>query len=111
MSQWCDEAADVYSERATRARKAHTCAACGEAIAPGHVYTRVSIVFDGTVESLKRCARCQKLHEHLRTLGDHEMWPAERLDCGEEYAQHWGEDPPPEIAALAFALPGEETTP
>jgi hypothetical protein len=27
--------------------------------------------------------------------------------CGREYPEEWGEEPPPEIAALAFALPGE----
>ena len=31
------------------------------------------------------------------------MWPHERLNCGEEYEEHWGKKPPEHIAELAFA--------
>lgn len=107
MSYEAEEAYAVYDETDRRARKAHECHACGEQIAPGHSYTHVAIVFDGRGRTVKRCARCQAIHLHLRTLGGGEMWPDEKLDCGEEYRAHWGKEPPAEIAALAFALPGE----
>jgi hypothetical protein len=107
MSHHYDETYEVYNERERKARKTHECAACKELIPAGAAYTVVFILFDGDPESLKRCARCQTIHEHLRDLGDSEQWPDERLNCGEEYKQHWGVEPPPEIARLAFLLPGE----
>jgi hypothetical protein len=108
VSRWCDETYAVYNERERKARKPHVCVACKETIPPGVAYTVVFIVFDGDAESLKRCARCQAIHEHLRGLGvDSELWPDERLNCGEEYRAHCGVEPPPEIARLAFLLPGE----
>ncbi len=111
MSRSCDETYEVYDERLVRARKPHTCDACTETIPPGVFYTRIGTVFDGDVDSFKRCMRCQTIHEHLRTLGDGEMWPDERLNCGEEYRAHWGVEPPPEIAALAFLGPADVLPP
>ena len=107
MSHEIDETYAVYLERARRARKEHRCGACKEIIAPHDTYTVVSVVFDSKAQTIKRCARCQKLHEHLRDLNPGESWPAERLDCGETYESEWECEPPPEIAALAFALPGD----
>ena len=107
MSHQVDERYAVYSETRRRAIKRHKCSACKEAIMPGNTYHVIAIIFEG-VESLKRCERCQKIHMHLRSLGrDDDMWPDERLNCGEEYSEHWGVEPPEDIAALAFALPGE----
>lgn len=106
MSHCVDERYAVYSETRRRAIKTHKCSACKETIQRGHTYHVIAIIFEG-VESLKRCERCQKIHLHLRGLGDGDMWPDERLNCGEEYKEHWGREPPPDIAALAFALPGE----
>jgi len=99
---------DVYSEVRPIARKQHTCGACHEKIDAGHHYTRVSIVFDGVARTASRCARCQAIHEHLRTLNPGEMWPEERLNCGERYVDEWGQEPPEHIAALAFWRPGDE---
>jgi len=107
VSHEYDEAYAVYSETRRRAIKPHKCSACKETISPGHTYHVIAIIFEG-VESLKRCERCQKIHEHLRTLAPGEMWPDERLNCGEEYSEHWGREPPEHIAALAFVLPGEK---
>jgi hypothetical protein len=106
VSHSVDETYDLYSEKFPRARKEHTCGACAETIMGGQRYARVFILHDGNASEVVRCLRCQKLHEHLRDLGDGDTWPAERLDCGETYQQHWGELPE-DIAALAFALPGE----
>lgn len=36
-----------------------------------------------------------------------DMWPDERLGCGLDYADEWGDDPPPEVQALAFASDAE----
>lgn len=107
MSHSVDECYDVYRESERQARKLHQCDACGDQIRPGDRYFCVGIVFEGEGESVKRCLRCQRIHQHLRTLAPGDMWPDERLNCGEEYTEHWGREPPPEIAALAFALPGE----
>jgi hypothetical protein len=109
MSRHAEETYAVYDERTRTAAKAHRCDACVETILPGHLYYVVGVVYDGTAYSYKRCLRCQKLHEHLRTLKDpyDDVWPSERLDCGETYKDHWGVEPPPEIAALAFATPAE----
>ena len=106
MSYSCDETYDVYNETRTKARKAHTCSACKDTIAPGHLYTRVAVVFDGTVTSYKRCVRCQTLHKHLRELCSYDMWPDERLACGMAYEEEWGELPE-EIEELAFLTPEE----
>jgi hypothetical protein len=108
MSHEIDELYEVYSETKRKARKPHICDACGEPIRVSQHLWYVFIIFDEQVEHLKRCERCQAIHVHLRGLGD-EMWPDERLACGEEYREHWGFEPPPEIAALAFAPPGEKT--
>lgn len=109
MSCVFDETYAVYDERFPRARKPHTCDACHETISVGHWYARVGTVFDGRAETVVRCLRCQAIHEHLRTLSspNDEVWPDERLDCGEGYEPHWGFSPPPEIAALAFVTPAE----
>lgn len=107
MSYYAEEHYAVYAEGRTTARKEHTCSACRGSISPGDIYYRVRWIYDGHVSGVKRCARCQHIHEHLRAKGDGDMWPDERLDCGEEYAEHWGHEPPAAIAALAFWLPGE----
>ncbi len=104
MSGYYDETYKLYSETVRRARKPHTCSACSEPIPIGHRYAHVSAILDG-VTVYRRCARCQTLHLALRELGDGDMWPDERLNCGEEYEEHWGEPPPAELAALAFVTP------
>ncbi len=105
MSHVADERYTVYQEVTRRAIKPHKCDACDEPISKGHRYYVVTWVFDGSADGVKRCLRCQRIHEHLRTLGqdswDH-MWPDEMLNCGEEYTEHWGVEPPADIAALAF---------
>jgi ribosomal protein S27AE len=102
MSGQTDGYYSLYKETRRVARKEHLCSACGETIAFNHTYHTITTVFEGELRSLKRCERCQMMHLHLRELGDWDMWPDERLDCGEEYRSHWGKDAPPEIEALAF---------
>jgi hypothetical protein len=100
MSYYTDERYSVYSEHVTKARKHHHCDACKRTIAPGQLYMRVSMVWDSTAKTVKRCGACQKTHEHLRGLSPGDMWPEEKLDCGLEYVEEWGEKPPEEIARL-----------
>jgi hypothetical protein len=110
MSVWADESYSVYNETFPRARIPHRCDACKEVIPAGHRYARIGTVFDGSAESVKRCLRCQEMHEHLRKLcwaSDESEWPDERLNCGHGYSEVWGTEPPPEVARLAFMLPGE----
>jgi hypothetical protein len=103
-----DEYYAVYDETCPTARKEHTCAACGEVIAKRQRYYRIALVFDGAASTVKRCVRCQRIHEHLRKSDtDGHRWPDELLNCGHEYEDAHGVAPPDEIAALAFALPGE----
>lgn len=106
MSYESDERYTVYEERLHTAHKQHTCDACGRPISPGDVYCSVFTLWSDGSDSLKRCGACQKTHEHLRELCksiEYLMWPDERLACGLDYAEEWGDDPPEEIAALAFA--------
>ncbi len=108
MSYYADEHYAVYHEVRVFASKQHDCDAvlCSEPIRKGDPYWRISIVYDGRAETVKRCVRCQAIHLHLRDLGD-DTWPDERLACGQDYAEEWGGPPPAEIAALAFWKAGE----
>ena len=107
MSHSCEETYDVYRETVRRARKQHECDACRAPIRPGDYYCAVSVVHDNVAETVKRCGACQRTHEHLRVLcserssWDREnFWPDERLNCGLEYDEEWGSEPPNEIASL-----------
>lgn len=111
MSYHAEGCYPVYDEAWIRkAHKAHICDACGEGIAAGSSYWRIFWVYaDGNdTASVKRCERCQKVHYHLREKGAEvgSMWPDEWLSCDMVYEDEWGKMPP-EIAELAFALPGE----
>ena len=112
MSQYGDgESADVYTDEWRKARKEHWCHACAEAIVPGQRYMRVAMLFEGRWEIIVRCERCESIHAHLRGRirkgGDPEEYCDDRLNCGHDYRERWSEDPPPEIAKLAFWMPGE----
>jgi hypothetical protein len=110
MSQPIDYVYAEYIETLRVAATEHTCDACKDPILVGHRYYSIECVIteaddpdeEDEVEEHTRCRRCQKIHEHLRTLAPGDMWPDEQLDCGEEYKEHWGKEPPPEIAELAF---------
>ncbi len=109
MSYEADEYCRLYQRVIRKARKPHVCYACGRLISPRHYYCSVRIVGpDGDAETLKRCGRCETMHRHLAELGaKHNMWPAERLDCGRDYAEEWGEEPPGDMQALAFVTEDE----
>jgi hypothetical protein len=110
MSQYGDgEYCPVWTESSPVARKEHRCHACGETIRVGDRYRYIFSVFDGDGNTTKRCVRCQAIFEHLssRMKDDQDEYCNDRLACGHGYRERWEEDPPPEIAALAFWLPGD----
>lgn len=108
MSMSCDGQADVYVENCVKARQSHECSCCDLGIRAGDLYYRIRKIYDSLVQSYKRCARCQTLHVFLRSVTDAiDEWPDERLDCGHEFTELHGVDPPPEIARLAFLTPDE----
>jgi len=103
---------EFTSDSWPRARKRHTCDACGEVIQAGDRYWRFA---GGSrehgVEETKQCARCNEIYEHLKTLpmsgGE---GPDMQLNCGHEYEELHDEPPPETIAAMAFATRAEMQT-
>lgn len=107
MSYEADGSYSRYAKTRRKARKEHLCDACDNVIKPGHYYMRIYTVFDGCSDTIIRCGSCETTHVHLTELcreSDDDMWPSERLDCGESYKGHWEREPPPEIAALPFLI-------
>ena len=102
----CDDNSDApsaTSETWRRARKSHLCCACGEEIHAGDRYHYTSGIWDGRADSFKHCARCMMMLDWLmRELAGSGDLVQFDLNCGEEY-----EDPPPEIADLAFMTRAE----
>lgn len=87
----------------------HRCTACREGIPAGARYWLETYTESGFYQStVRRCQRCERIHAHLLDrMDDTFEVPAPALDCGDTYEERWGEQPSEEIAALAFALPGE----
>lgn len=108
MSHEIDECYAVYCRTRRKARLAHVCCACAEAISPGHQYIYVATVFEGCARSYKRCLRCEAIFDELvKRLRDSDQWPDERLNCGHEWSENFDGPPPDEIARLAFLTPAE----
>ncbi len=97
---------DVFDCRRVKARKQHECEACDDGIQRGHVYFKTFALIDGGVSTWKHCARCHVLYEKLCELHNQSdpIYVDERLNCGTSWREAFGEDPPDEIAALAFIL-------
>ncbi len=106
MSVSCDEYNDAYVEHTPRARKEHKCYACNETIRPGDRYRRTFVAFDGRGDSYKHCLRCaammDAIQEGQRKAGERDTGVALGLDCGHSWQEIMDEEPPPEIARLAF---------
>jgi hypothetical protein len=124
----CDDGGEpivVDSQRQRRARKEHRCDACKETVERGHIYVRHTVIWGGQVEETVRCLRCDAIYQHLceihRTnneanrrrarethFGDYDTdWPDIALNCGHEFKERWGREPPEELARLAFLTPAE----
>lgn len=80
--------------------------ACPDTIEPGHRYSATSQLFDGSWSDYKHCLRCWAMLNAIMAAnpGSYIQWD---LGCGYSWQDTFGKDPPPEVAALAFALPGE----
>ena len=65
------ERGDVCVTRLRKARKAHLCYECGQAIVPGTVYAYTSGVWEGSGFDYKMCCRCRDVFDWLcpRTEG------------------------------------------
>ncbi len=100
MSASVDDIADVYTKIGRKARKEHICCSCSVVIRPGHRYTLVTSIYDGSVSTWKRCPRCEHIHCRLvdRLKGDPFEWPEEDLGCGHDWPWHIPED----LSELAF---------
>ena len=110
MSVDVEGTCDVWQNRWQVARKPHRCDACDETIRVGNRYHYHFQIYERDRDTVKRCARCQAIYEHLDERMSHncgEEKPDERLNCGHEYRERWEEEPPLEVQMLAFALPGE----
>lgn len=111
MSYEPDETYKVYNVVIRRARKEHRCCACGESIQRTHRYASVHIVDSEGANEIKRCLRCQAIHEAIirawRASGDYYMWPDERLNCGSDWKEEHGSEPPDDVARLAFLTPDD----
>lgn len=101
MSYEVEDYYEVYDVTIRRARKDHACDACDATIRRGDLYAHVGMVFSGRGESLKRCARCELLHRHLRDVLPSGMWPAERLDCGISWEEEHDGPQPAEFAFMS----------
>jgi hypothetical protein len=105
----CDGSFAVDRTSKHRARKEHKCCACRGVISRGELYSYSFTVFDGEASELRRCARCDVIYDHLYELMKDSSgeFPAWDLNCGHSYSDRWGEEPPSEIARLAFMTPAE----
>ncbi len=111
MSIDCTDGEPIVRDSTTqrRARKDHKCSCCGETIPRTHIYFRHFLIWGGTSDTIKRCARCQTLYEALVKShpDDQETAVALRLDCGHSYVDVYDEAPPSELERLAFMTPAE----
>ena len=112
----CDNDCDpcqIWEEKWRFARKEHTCTGFREVISPGHRYCVTSTLFDGSWANWKHCLRCHGLFKAIAERsrdqsGSHLVAIAPNFGCGMSWRDAFEEDPPPEVVALAFRLPGEE---
>mgnify|MGYP001559210273 CR=1 FL=1 len=107
MCEEADESWDVFDERRVRARKQHTCVACTDPIEPGHVYFKTFTVFEGLVGGWKHCVRCNIMYRRLLTELPFSAWVDEKLNCGTSWNSAMGQDPPEDVARLAFVTAAE----
>ncbi len=110
----CDssDASDVWRQDWRKARIEHVCTGCHETISPGHHYQSTASLFDGHWTTWKHCRRCDDLFTaiadaHRKTSGEYVVYIDPQFNCGESWVDNFGDLPDP-VAALAFALPGED---
>lgn len=96
-----DDETDVWVFEWIKARKTHACCACDEPIAAGQIYHSYKALRDGEWSRWVHCGRCWRVCEAIWQMNDGAAIDL-NLACGEVW-----ESPPDDVAALAFALPGE----
>lgn len=120
MGYYGDGPCEEYEHSMVPLKRAVVCSVtdCGAVIPAGSRASYTMSVFEGIRDAVWRCHRCERIYLHLQERCSAEnatswryraLCVDDRLDCGIDYEEEWGEEPPPEIAALAFALPGEIT--
>ena len=60
-----DGAPIIYEAERVKARIAHKCYECGRAINPGDRYERARMLFDGSWQVDKTCARCLDARDYI----------------------------------------------
>ncbi len=84
-----------------RARKPKQCCACETVVAVGALYHKYKSLYDGDWAEFDHCARCWAMCEALWAMNG-----GEAIDLGLNCGEVWN-GAPPEVAELAFTLPGE----
>lgn len=107
MSYEIEGWASFYRSTTRRARIAHRCSACGLQVAPGERYQEIRLAYEGRAETIKRCGRCETMYQHLRSLCDGFTGIDQALDCGLDYRDEWGKEPPEDVQAVIFATSDE----
>lgn len=98
MCEDADEPSTIWNEEQRTARKEYACFACREPIQVGDAHRYTRSLYDGMWDQWRHCLRCAALLDALVTRNAGLSSVALDLDCGETW-----EEPPPEVAALAFA--------
>lgn len=99
---------DVQSCKTRRARKEHRCDACRETIRVGDSYINEFTVYDGNSDTTKRCLRCDAMLDAIQSrmidadIDPHEEGVDRALNCGHTWNEDFREEPPEEVARLAF---------
>ncbi len=106
MCDGADDPCDVFVVKWRRARKEHHCITCQEAILSKELYLYSSYVYEGMPGDYKMCARCDALLKVLHEKNkDDRFAPAylcPELPCEETWQEVFGEEPPEDVAKLAF---------
>lgn len=98
----------VENRRYRKARQEHVCCACKEKIRSGDVYRNWFIVFDGDAETYKHCLRCARMYDEIAKRMDCDQAPDFKLNCGHSWQEVHCDEPPPEVARLAFMSPDDQ---
>lgn len=90
-----DDLSAIQRSDRRRARRNYRCYACDETIVAGDLHVYTFQVWDRGADTYRHCLRCWAMFDWLvHRLESSIQW---NLNCGEVY-----EDPPDEVASLAF---------
>ena len=86
------------------AKNGQKCFACLEVIRPGDRYHLIVQNYEGDLAHFKHCARCWAMCEAIMERAESVRWD---LNCGTSWQEAFGQEPPDEVARLAFLTPDE----